>query len=236
MKDGRIKRPPQDPRLQFPLIGKIKCGKKSEKGYPMALDYFLATGKYEGYFKEAYPDKPSTLQVIFMEDRPELVCNERLELRDNAGALVAHGDGLNFKVYDPESEQYKDYSVEDHPQMLDRLVAKHKTEWRSRLTLRFLLPKIGGIIGHWEFSTSGDKSTIPEIIAVFDAVTEQRGFIRGIIFDLNITMHKSNKPNSKKRFPVVSLVPNHSRENLEIIKNHIGIGITDKDLQRKNLT
>ena len=233
---GRIKRPPQDPRLQFPLIGKIKCGKKSEKGYPMALDYFLATGKYHSYFQEAYGEKPSTLHVVFMEDRPELVCDERLELRDSAGALVAHGDGLNFKVYDPESEQYKDYSVEDYPQMLDRLVAKHKTEWRSRLILRFLLPKIGGIIGHWEFSTSGEKSTIPEIIAVFDAVIEQRGFIRGVIFDLNITMHKSNKPGSKKRFPVVSLVPNHSRENLEIIKNHIGIGITDEDIQRKSLT
>lgn len=233
---GRIKRPPQDPRLQFPLIGKIKCGKKSEKGYPMALDYFLATGKYERYFQEAYGEKPNTLQVVFMEDRPELVCDERLELRDSAGALVAHGDGLDFKVFDQKSELYKDYSIEDHPEMLEKLGEKHKTEWRSRLTLRFLLPKIGGIIGHWEFSTGGDKSTIPEIIAVFDAVIEQRGFIRGVIFDLNITMHKSNKPNSKKRFPVVSLVPNHSRENLEIITNHIGIGITDKDLQRKNLT
>jgi hypothetical protein len=232
---SRIRRANQDPRLQFPLIGKIKCGKKGANGYPMSTDYFIPSSIYAKHFTDVYGEKPSTLQVVFMENDPSLVCNERLELRDSAGALVAHGDGVDFMVYDPKSESYKPYSVEDHPELPEKLCAKYKTEWRARLTIRFILPKISGIAGHWELTTGGVKSSIPEIITVFDRVLEEVGHIRGVIFDLNVAIHKSNKPNSKKRFPVITLVPNHSRENLEMIKNHIGIGVTKTDIQGQNL-
>lgn len=231
---GRIKRAKQEPRLAFPQIGKIKCGKKGANGFPVSVDYFIPTGKYESYFREAYGEKPSTLQVVFMEDDPKLVCDERLELRNSAGQLIAKGDGINFHVFNMKSEKYEPFSIEDHPDILERLVAKYGGEWKTTLTLRFLLPKISGLVGHWELRTGGEKSSIPEIIGVFDRVLEQMGYIKGIIFDLNVAVHKSNKPNSKSKFPVLSLVPNHSPENLSLVKKHLTLG-TDTDLQRKRL-
>jgi hypothetical protein len=39
-----------------------------------------------------------------------------------------------------------------------------------------------------------------------------------VVFDLSVVMHRSNKPGDSSRYPVVSLVPNESRENLLKVK------------------
>jgi hypothetical protein len=44
---------------------------------------------------------------------------------------------------------------------------------------------------------------------------EHNGKAAGVIFDLSVKMHKSNKPSDSSRYPVVSLVANESRENLQ---------------------
>jgi len=231
--NGRIKRAEQEPRLAFPLIGKVKCGKKGPNGFPMAVDYFIPTGKYESHFRDAYGEKPDVLQVVFMHDDPKLVCDERYEIRNTAGQLVATGDGINFKVFDAKTEKYEAFSIENHPDILERVAAKCGGEWKTILTLRFLVPKISGIAGHWELRTGAKVSSIPDIIAVFDSVLEEKGFIKGIIFDLHVAIHKSNKPGSKSRYPVLTLVPNHSKENIELIKNSL-IG-TDENISRKGI-
>lgn len=232
--NGRIKRAEEQPRLAFPLIGKVKCGKKDDRGFPMSVDYFIPSGKYSGYFGAAYGEKPRVLQVVFMHDDPKLVCDEKYEIRNNAGQLVASGDGLNFKVFDPATETYKPYSLEDYPDILERVAAKCGGEWKTTLTLRFLIPKISGIVGHWELRTGAKDSSIPDIIAVFDAILAEKGFIKGIIFDLHVAIHKSNKPGSKSRYPVLTLVPNHSKENIDLIKSNL-LG-NDSDLQGKRIS
>jgi hypothetical protein len=232
--NGRIKRAEEEPRLAFPLIGKVKCGKKSPTGHPMSVDYFIPTGRYSGYFEAAYGEKPNVLQVVFMHDDPKLVCDERYEIRNPAGQLVASGDGINFRVFNPQTEQYQSFTIEDHPDMLERVAAKYGGEWKTILTLRFLLPKISGIAGHWELRTGAKASSIPDIIAVFDAILAEKGFIKGIIFDLHVAIHKSNKPGSKSRYPVLTLVPNHSKENIDLIKNSL-IG-TDENLPGKRIS
>ena len=91
---GRIKRPEaQQSRLILPRVGQIKIGMKNANGYPQSVDYFIPTGKYAGLFTQAYGEKPQTIQIVFPDDDPAKVCNERYEYRDDDGRLIAAGDG-----------------------------------------------------------------------------------------------------------------------------------------------
>ena len=96
---GRIVRPETPQGLEFPEIGRLHIGMKNDKGYPMSIDWFRATGKYADKFTEAYGEKPNTIQIIFPSDKVEYVCNERYEYRDNAGALLSDGDGKDFRLW-----------------------------------------------------------------------------------------------------------------------------------------
>ena len=86
---GRIKRPEaQQSRLILPRVGQIKIGIKNANGYPQSVDYFIPTGKYAGLFTQAYGEKPQTIQIVFPDDDPAKVCNERYEYRDDDGRYV----------------------------------------------------------------------------------------------------------------------------------------------------
>jgi len=211
---GRILTNKQETRLPFPLIGKVKCGMKSEKGYPMSTDYFVPTGSYAPLFTNAYGEKPSTIQIVFPSDDPELVCREEYILRDNAGKLVSSGDGVNFRTWSEKQKVYIDISTDEQPNLMEMLSKHYGQEWKVTLTLNFILPLVRGVMGCWQFQTKGSASTIPQVRDTFDAMLSQNGRVAGVVFDLSVTMHKSNKPNDSSRYPVVSLVPNESRENL----------------------
>jgi hypothetical protein len=216
---GRIKTNEKSNRLPFPIIGRVACGEKSEKGYPRSLDYFVASGKYAELFKRAYGDKPSTIQIVFLNDDAELCCKEFYELRDTAGKLVSEGDGETFKVWSDKTKAYTFLSTNDYPDLMNMIAGKYpKCEWKITLTLNFIIPKVRGIMGLWSFSTKGSASTIPQVRDTFDAMLEQNGHASGVIFDLSVKMHTSQKPNTASKYPVVSLVPNESEENLRMVK------------------
>src|SRR5574344_29423 len=86
------------------------------------------------------------------------------------------------------------------------------------LTLNFIIPKVRGIMGLWQFSTKGSASSIPQVRDTFDAVIEQNGHCSGVVFDLSVKMHTSQKPTTASRYPVVTLMPNESEEVLRMIK------------------
>ena len=216
---GRILNKEKTKRLPFPILGRVACGEKSEKGYPRSLDYFVASGKYAELFKSAYGDKPSTIQIVFPNDDAELCCKEFYELRDTAGKLVSEGDGETFKVWSDKTKAYITLSTEQYPNLMEMIAGKYpKCEWKITLTLNFIIPRVRGVMGLWSFSTKGSASTIPQVRDTFDAMLEQNGHASGVIFDLSVKMHKSNKPNDSSRYPVVSLVPNESEENLRMVK------------------
>ena len=90
---GRIIRPEAEKsRLILPRVGQIKIGMKNANGYPQSVDYFIPTGKYAGLFTQAYGEKPQTIQIVFPDDDPAKVCNERYEYRDDDGRLIAAGN------------------------------------------------------------------------------------------------------------------------------------------------
>lgn len=217
--NGRIKNTGADPRLPYPIIGKIHVGIKDEGGFPRSIDWFRADGKYASLFTQAYGEKPSTIQIIFPSDDAELVCREEYEFRDTAGKLVAKGDGEVFKVWSQKSGEYVRVSTEETPEVMNIIAQRYpKCEWKVTLTMNFIIPMIRGVMGLWQFVTKGAASTIPQVRDCFDAMKESNGKVAGVIFDLSVAMAKSNKPNDKSRYPVVSLIANESRQNLEMVR------------------
>jgi hypothetical protein len=209
-------------KTSLPLVGHVKVGKLTEKGYPTSVDYFIPSGKYAALFTRAYGERPDTIQVVFTEDDAEKVCRELYEYRDDHGSLVAYGDGREFRVWDGRSE-YVALTVDDYPDLMTsverRYPVKKSHGWTVTLTVTFIIPLVRAVAGVWRFTTKGVASSIPTIRDTFDAVKEQRGFVRGIIFDLSVRMAKSQKPGSASRFPVVQLVPNESEENVRLVRD-----------------
>ena len=234
MPRGRIKRPDDSVTPKFPIVGKVKTGYKDDKGLPRSSDYFIPDSKYSMMFHNAYGAKPDTIHVVFLDDDPGNVCNEYYEFRDKQGRLVASGDGEEFKVWNPgkgKDGEYEHFEIKDHPDLMERIETKNQSinGWEIKLTLRFILPKIPGVVGLWEFTTKGKESSIPQIRDAFDLMLDNRGFVKGIIFDLSVKFAKSQKPGKQSRYPVVSLVPNQSDENVEMIKQGL-LKIEDQKL------
>lgn len=211
---GRIIRPEETALLNFPEVGRIKIGMKSDRGYPMSLDYFRPTGKYAGLFTQKLGEKPQTLQIIFPDDDPAKVCNERYVYRDDKGALVAKGDGRIFEIWD--GKKYAPYSVENYPDIWEQIIRNNPTKrgsdnWDVELTLRFIIPAICGVVGVWVLDTKGRASSVKNLRDSFDSVQVMRGTVTTSVFDLSVHFHKSNKPGSNSRYPVLDLICNDSR-------------------------
>jgi hypothetical protein len=219
---GRIRRhEAEKSRLILPRVGQIKIGMKNANGYPQSVDYFIPTGKYAGLFTQAYGEKPQTIQIVFPDDDPAKVCNERYEYRDDDGRLIAAGDGETFQVWD--GKKYETLTTEEYPNLMLAITKRYPNRkskqdghdgWEITLTLNFIVPLVRGVAGVWQFSTKGTASTIPQIRETFDGMLAERGFCKGIIFDLNVQFATTQKPGDKSRFPVVSLVPNESPDNV----------------------
>lgn len=217
--NGRIYRPEDGGAvLALPEIGRLHIGKKqvaqNGKEYPVSVDYFIPAGKYAPLFTQALGEKPSTIQIIFPDDAPEVVCNERYEYRDNSGALVARGDGRIFEVWDGKT--YAPYDVAQYPDIMERVAQKVPTRrgadnWDIALSLKFIVPAVRGVVGVWKFSTKGRASSIKNIRDSFDSVQMMRGTVTQTVFDLSVQFAKSNKPGVSSKYPVVSLIANDTR-------------------------
>lgn len=220
--DGRIKRNEKENSCKLPILGKIKVGEKGANGYPKSTDYFICSSKYESFFKAAYGEKPDTIQIAFVSDNFESSCNERYECRDADGRLSCYGDGENYYLYSTLS---KKYVLET-----DKNKLKDIGKWSVILTLTFVIPKIRGVFGVFQFSTKGKESSVPQIRDAFDMVKQSAGTVVNIPFDLTVKKVKSQKPGEKSLFPVVNLIPNVSQQNIETLGNWLKQGNSIKEL------
>ena len=218
---GRIVRTDETSILELPEIGRLHIGKKAVnqygKEYPTSVDYFIPAGKYADLFTQALGEKPQTITIVFPDDNPQKVCDERLEYRDNAGALVARGDGREFEVWN--GKKYVVCSIEQYPKLLEQIAEKYPKKprgeddngWDIALTMRFIIPAVRGVVGVWQFTTKGRSSSVKNIRNSFDGVQMLRGSVTQTAFDLSVQFAKSNKPNTTSRYPVVSMVANDNR-------------------------
>ena len=132
---------------------------------------------------------------------------------------MSTGDGEDFKVYSEKTKAYKTITVSEQPDIMDMLSNHYKQKWLVTLTLNFIIPLVRGIMGCWQFQTKGVASSVPQVRDAFDAMLEQNGHASGVIFDLSVKMHTSQKPNTASKYPVVTLVPNESEENLRMVRD-----------------
>lgn len=228
--NGRIKRDEESTNSNLPVIGKIKVGEivKNAQGkeYPRSLDYFRATGKYATKFTEVCGEKPSKIQIIFASDDIQAVCDEKYELRGRDGRLYGRGDGEEFKIWDSQKERYLKYEKEKDAEFIKQSAKNCGSQkgWEATLTLRFIIPKISGVMGVWQLTTKGAASSIPGIIKAYDTVLHFAGTVQMIPFDLQVEMVTSQKPGSKSRFPVVQLIPNVDTDNMQTVRNYLSSG------------
>lgn len=229
---GRISRPqPGINRVVLPRVGFVKVGLKEKgkngKEYPKSVDYFIPTGKYAGLFTQAYGERPQTIQIVFPDDDPTKVCNEMYEYRDDDGRRVAYGDGETFFVWD--GQKYELLSIKDYPNLMAGVSKRYPNKavqnggdgWQVTLTITFIAPLVRGIAGVWQFISKGTSTTIPNIRDTFDAMLQERGFVKGIVWDMNVQFAVSQKPGDRSRYPVVTIVPNESEGNLRKVKEAI---------------
>ena len=137
---------------RLPLIGNIRIGEKRKnsqgKEYPVSLDYFKATGEYAVKFDEAFPEKPTKIQIVFISDEDWQSCFEEWDGRDPEGRRAGYGDGETFWLWDG-----KEYQETGNREEVDRYSKKHDVKWKPVLTLQFVIPAISGIFGCWRFTT-----------------------------------------------------------------------------------
>ncbi len=210
---------------KIPIIGKIKVGEKVEKNgksIPVSYDYFIADGNYKHLFEKQFHQKNS-LDIVFVSDDPSECCVEQMEIRKGK-KLYAKGDGVNFEVWDSSSQKYVLRNTENEPGLIQEIEKECNSEFQEVLSLYFLILGINEVFGVWKFSTKGKESSIPAIVSSFDMVLQVAGRIKFIPFTLSVEKVKSQKPDSKNLFPVVSLVANIGQEYMQKLKDHIGIG------------
>lgn len=221
MQNGRIKvAKAVNSASTLPEIGKIKTGIKTKNAqgveYPKAIDYFRPTGNFANQFTKLFGEKPQSLQVAFISDNLKEVCNEQFESWDK-GKRYGWGDGELFSVWDAKVSRY----LNDVPATDPRVKA---LKWDRTLTLRFVLLKMTGVLGYWSWSTKAKEVSIPSITKSFDLVRERAGSIIGFPFNFTIEMKKSYTPGEAKTYPVVSLIPSFTEENMEAVRNYIEAG------------
>lgn len=213
--------------------GRISIGIMAEGNggvkYPSTIDYFRARGEFAKFFHEVYGDKPKSIPVFFYSNDYNEACTERYELRNNAGKLVAYGDGNEFQVYDKESKTYKPFLVEQHKDIMDKLKnklnagvtdKKKLVDWSVVLTMRFMIRNIP-VLGFWQISTKGAMTSIPNLRDRFDSCMAQFTFIKGLPFELTVKKVKSNKPEDSRQFPIIDLVPMFSFEKAKQLKDYV---------------
>ena len=202
-----------DGSSSLPEIGRIKIGMTSDKGCPVSLDYFRATGSMADRFNKVIGERPKSLKIAFISNDLSEVCNERFESWDK-GRRFGWGDGVEFNVWNGV-----EYEVMDKSDARVRAL-----KWDRMLTLRFVLLDLKGIYGYWTFETKADKVTIPSIIKTFDMIKDKTTSIIGLPFELIVEKAKSYNPGAPRTYPVVKLVPNFSDEMMGTVRDYLESG------------
>lgn len=231
--NGRIKREfvpaevaapvSETPRRTLTEVGRVSIGEKDpQRGFPRSVDYFIIRGQFAGLVRNIYGEKPTELPILFYSDDFNEVCSERFELRDTAGKLLGYGDGETFRFYEVRTGDYTAVrTVSENPAIMTAMLdfVKSKAEpskrelirWAHTLTIRFVIKDVP-VLGYWQFTSKGIKTTIPNLRDAFDNCLATLGTVRFFPFTLTVRKVKSNKPGDSRQYPVVDIVPAFSLE------------------------
>lgn len=219
-------------------IGRIRIGEKTKnangKEYPTSLDYFLFDTINKilvARAHESYGDKPNVLPIFFHTNDIANHCIEELVLINQAGKLVASGDGENFLVYNKKTDSYVEKSISTNPNLASDILEftrngltdkqRANVDWKHRITLRFCIFKVPAA-GYWQFQSYASKTSIVALRDVIDqCIAMWNGNFSFLPFNLMVKKVESNSPGTKRTYPVVDLVPAISTEAGIFLAKHI---------------
>jgi len=224
------------PKPTLGLIGKVKIGEtrmsKNGSTIPTSLGYFRFTSDNQQYvdaLNKQYP-KATSIEISFLNDDPAHCISNYYEIRDYSGKLYAEGDGNDFLICKNNGRRVekelrtqaqiieKNGSTMSFMEAVQAYLTKQAKEagkkffpkWKEVLKMRFAI--LGcGIMGEWELRTSGEASSIPNILGVLDlALEKNNNSLTGVLFDLSVKKVKSDKSGDSSQYSVISLTPKAS--------------------------
>lgn len=227
------------------FIGTIRIGEKyiakSGNQSTRSVDHFLFDSPYAEECRSACGDKPTKLSVFFISPDRAFSCYDRYELRDAAGKAFGLADGLEMdsNIYFWKNQKWMKVAAEhvakydgDIKKLLDSAAAGcgSRTGWTRRLTLRFMLLDVPGLIGYFEFHTGGEKTSIPNIISAFNLVYPNAGTAI-VPFDLRVAMATSDRSGDSRKYPVISLIPNYTESTMNQLGSYIKTNTIKSDFR-----
>ena len=224
------------PKPTLGLIGKVKIGEtrisKNGNSYPTSLGYFRFTSDNEQYIQRLNQqyNKATSIEISFLNDDPAHCVNNFYEIRDYSGKLYAEGDGDSFTVVMNNGRRVAKKTLTQQDiidkygssmTFMEKIEAyltkqakeagkRYTAKWKEVLKMRFAI--LGcGIMGEWELRTSGEASSIPNILGVLDvAIQANNSTLTGVVFDLSVKKVKSDKSGDNSQYSVISLTPKAS--------------------------
>lgn len=203
----RIKKTPQGID-GYGIIGKVNIGKKSEKGFPMSIDYFsfAVDGKRKSLLTETLGEKPNVLYV----NVPTKNCfHHYWELRSKSGDFICKMDDSKMLL---ANDGFYNYDLNekgwDANEVRSKLEKKHGTKFKECVTLYFLLNNYPEK-GLWLIQTRGVASSIENLLNSIDNNSLPCNFT------LSVRKQKGNAIHNKsKQFPVLNLIPVQDQKQL----------------------
>jgi hypothetical protein len=230
---------PQIKNIQkrVPRIGKIRIGEKVATGRggerPKALDHFIcAEDDYKEAFREAFGDKPSSIEIMFHSDDDDDILPNAYKLYTSTYGLTCAGDGERAtRIYDvnlAHNVQVGDKPEDpNRPEFWPPATGQTKgTDWKRKddltctveqcpqykgnlcslsLNLKFMLPQLPGI-GIWQL----DSRSINSLMNLSGGIAGIKGMTGGVIAGLPIRLslvdHEARpEGQTKKTVKVLSL-------------------------------
>lgn len=202
-----IKNKSMDAR-QYPRCGKLKIGEPKGQNSPgRSIDYFRPTGRYAAMFTKILGDKPNEIEIVF-PPAPNGDINQIINhfYRSYKGSkLYCIGDGETANRSDGKG------NMEPRECPCDFL-NNEKKQCSERLKLVFMIPKIP-IVGVWEFETGSTHTRINAFSGI-DITRAFAGNVAGIPMTMRVEFQTGAVSGSQNKFPVVTIVPNASTEQL----------------------
>lgn len=205
---------------RFPRIGKLKIGIKTDQDYPKSIDYFRATGKYAAMFHDIFGEKPNEIDIVFPPFKNEDDILSHYYRYYKASGLYCMGDGET-------AHRANDKGImEERECPCEHLDSNGKCSESLRLT--FMVPKIP-VIGVWQLTTRSANTRL-NTFSSLHLIRAFSGTIAGIPMSMSVAFEKVNIAGNPNKFPVITITPKVTPEQILQIKAGDTPGIIYKRL------
>lgn len=195
-------------RISCDMRGKITTGKKSEKGFPMSLDYF-DIGEFPE-LRAAYGEKPAKLVIIFPSNNiDDFVFTEYSQWGGKGSSAVkkrnCDGETCMFNAAGKVNGNAIDAGA-SCPCVCKayKLTGEDACKCYTSMKAFIVNPQTGKIENHipYKFENHSVNSSDNVLTEIFKIAQITSGRLMGVPFLLSVTMKETLKAGEKRKFPI----------------------------------